>query len=406
MSRRSGSERAGPPASLYVHVPFCEHRCHYCDFSVTCRRRPPVESWLAAVSADLRLWFEARGWSRGARLETIYVGGGTPSLLGPGAFTKLAALLRRWFRWDAAQIEWTAEANPRSLTADVLGDWAHAGVNRISIGVQAFDDDALRWLGRLHDAEEAASAIDRAKDAGFRNLNVDLMFGLPDDVGRDWVGEIERLRELDVPHVSLYGLTAETRTPLGRRMELGRVRLATEDRYGGEYLEARDLLVDAGYGHYEISNLARPGAESRHNWQYWDRSPYLGVGPSAHSFLPPLRVWNVYRWDAYRKAATSGGELRAGSELVVGEAERLERLWLGLRTRKGVARADPTWRPLLRNAAGVLEAWEGQGWLEWGTRMVLTAEGWLRIDALVAELARRLPAVEAPVAASADVERT
>lgn len=395
-----------PPRSLYVHAPFCEHRCHYCDFSVTRRRRPPVGEWLESIEADFERWFGDRGWSPGAPLETIFVGGGTPSLLGRSAMTDMSAVFGRWFSWDRRGIEWTVEANPRSLTEAVLADWAAAGVSRISIGVQAFDDEALHWLGRLHDAREAEASVRRAREAGFENLNVDMLFGLPEEIRRDWPRELGRVSDLGVPHVSLYGLAAEKRTPLGRWMELGRVRLAGEELYEKDYLTAAGLLSRAGYGHYEVSNLALPGLESRHNWQYWDRSPYLGVGPSAHSFLPPFRVWNVFRWDAYRRAVELGAGLREGAERVTGERERLERLWLGLRTRKGIAAEDPSWRGLSADVGRILDSWEREGWLRRGVRVVLTPMGWLRLDALVAEFARRLPDIEDPADGVADVEKT
>ncbi|MFQ5889053.1 MAG: radical SAM family heme chaperone HemW [Gemmatimonadota bacterium] len=389
-----GANLAGAPEplSLYVHFPFCLRRCHYCDFSVARSTRPPVAEWLTCLEADVRDWFARTGWRVPLPLESLFVGGGTPSLLGGEGMEELARLLRRWFDWEEAEVEWTAEANPSSLSRETCERWRAAGVNRVSVGVQSFDERALRWLGRLHDAAEAERALRRATRAGFENVNLDLIFGLPAEVDRDWQAEVTRAIELGVSHVSAYGLSAEPRTPLGRRVELRRVRLAGEEAYAREYLALAAALTRAGFEHYEVSNFALPGHESAHNWHYWDGSPYLGLGPSAHTFLPPVRVWNVYRWDAYRRAASDGAPLREGVERLDPAAAALERVWLGLRTRVGLARHDPVWRGLKGGGEGGVGVWEAAGWAaRENGRVRLTAPGWLRMDELVATLAARLP---------------
>lgn len=371
------------PRSLYVHVPFCIRRCHYCDFSVAASGQPPIDAYLDALAEDLEDWFRERRWPTPVALDTLFVGGGTPSLLGGSGMRRLAALLRTRFSWDAATVEWTAEANPGSLTDEVCRAWRDLGVNRLSIGVQSFQDGPLEWLGRMHDADGAGRAVDRARAAGFTNLNIDLIFGLPPSVPRDWRHDVRRALSLGVTHVSAYGLTAEPRTPLGRRVELGRVRMPSEERYEREYLEVSDRLREAGFRHYEVSNFARPDHASRHNWHYWDGSEYLGLGPSAHSYLEGERIWNVYRWDRYRKAASSGGDLRAGRERPDAVQRRLERIWLGLRTDRGISleEAGPV-------APSRLDAWRRAGWTAPSeSRIRLTPEGWLRLDALASEVA-------------------
>lgn len=393
------------PRSLYVHVPFCRHRCGYCAFSVARAASPPVADWLAAVRRDLDAWFEAAGWTDRVELDTIYVGGGTPSLLGGAGMERLAGLLAQRFRWDPASVEWTAEANPTSLRPDLVGRWRDLGVNRLSLGVQSLDDAVLAWLGREHDADGARRAVERARAAGFETLNVDLLFGLPEEVPRSWRREVEEARDLGAGHLSLYGLTAEPRTPLGRRVELGRTAMPGDTRYASEYLVAADLLSDAGYVHYEVSNFARPGHECLHNWCYWDGSAYLGLGPSAHSFLPPYRIWNVFRWDAYRRAVSSvaateavptgtgegAASLREGWEEVRGPRARLERLWLGLRTHRGLSPGDAAWGAPA-GAGDRLARWMREDWVRdvdgpEGRRIRLTPTGWLRMDELVAQLA-------------------
>ncbi|MDT8435224.1 MAG: radical SAM family heme chaperone HemW [Gemmatimonadota bacterium] len=380
------------PLALYVHVPFCVRRCHYCDFAVSRSAKPPIGAWLACLSEDIRQWEEETGAPSGRPLDTIFVGGGTPSLLGERGMEGLAALLSDRFRWSASDVEWTVEANPGSLGVGALRAWRDLGVTRVSIGVQSFDDAALRWLGRLHDADGAVAAIRRVREAGFADVSIDLLFGLPEGVRTSWERDVDRALELDVPHLSLYGLTAEPRTPLGRLVGLGRVALADEDRYGREYLVAASRLAGAGYRHYEVSNFGRPGRECRHNWHYWLDSDYLGLGPSAHARLGRERVWNVRDWAAYRRTAQRGGCLREGRERLDPAAERLERIWLGLRTARGLEIGTPGG---VDPPGVLLERWRRAGWARVdGDRLRLTPEGWLRLDALATELDGLAPELE------------
>lgn len=380
-----------PPASLYVHFPFCVQRCHYCDFSVDAVRRAPVDEWLSAIVVDLGQWFDAAGWTAPIRLDTIFLGGGTPSLLDGRGIESVAGVLCTWFAWDET-VEWTVEANPSSLSREGCERWKAVGVNRLSIGVQSFDDAALRWLGRLHDAEEALSALRRARRSGFHNISIDLMFGLPAAIERDWLREVRVASEQGVTHVSAYGLSAEPGTPLGRSVRTGETTMADDQRYGREYLTAANLLASAGLEPYEVSNFARPGYECRHNWHYWDGSPYLGIGPSAHSFLGRTRIWNVRAWQAYRKRSSEGGSLREGGERLSAEEARAERVWLGLRTRRGLPLDDPVWSAE-DGLGSTAEEWIGEGWgCRQGDRLILTPCGWLRLDALAASLLAQAPA--------------
>jgi len=370
----------GPPRSLYVHVPFCRQRCHYCDYSVSRTDTAPTDVWLEALRRELISWFDSSGWNRPVELDTLFVGGGTPSLLGASGMERLAQVLEPWFVRTGAT-EWTAEANPESVSASLCAAWREAGVTRLSLGVQSFDDGVLAWLGRLHDADGARAAIRAAGEAGLDDLNIDLIFGLPEDVGRDWARDVDEATALEVTHISAYGLTAELRTPLGQRVEQGRVSMPGQQRYADEYRFVARELVNRGFVHYEVSNFARPDYECRHNWQYWNGGAYLGIGPSAHSYLPPYRVWNEFRWDAYRRAVRAGLSARSGLECVEGEERELERTWLSLRTREGLSAGDPAW-----TGAGesLLAGWMEAGWLERdGDRIHATVEGWLRLDELV-----------------------
>src|SRR5687768_1800730 len=217
------------PRHLYVHVPFCVRRCGYCDFAVTALQEPPVAAWLSCIEAELAQRTREHGWAEPLRLDTIYLGGGTPSLLGAGAVAQLAEVIGRYATWDDHVVEWTAEANPESFTAELAADWVAHGIHRVSFGAQAFHEPSLRWMGRLHGVDGPGRAVALARSAGLENISVDVIFGLPSHLGRNWSADLDRLLELEPAHVSLYGLTAEPATPLGRRVAEGKEVLA-EDR--------------------------------------------------------------------------------------------------------------------------------------------------------------------------------
>ncbi len=366
---------------LYVHVPFCLRRCSYCDFAVQPTRRPPNEVWLQAVTDELRLARDLEGWPSQLRLSTVYVGGGTPSLLDPGALAKLRAQLEQMGSIQA-DVEWTVEANPESFTLELARDWRAAGVNRISLGVQSFHAPALRWMGRLHGARGARAAMSTAREAGFDNVSVDLIFGLPDRLKREWTKDLEQAMQLEPDHISLYGLTAEPGAALGRWVREGRATMPPEETYADEYLRAAEVLAAAGFEHYEVSNFARPGRESRHNRAYWTGSAYLGLGPGAHSYQPPHRFWNVRDWGIYQQRIAAGQLARDARETVTGPDQLLERLWLGLRTREGADLPERT-----ESLEGMLRQWQAAGWarLE-NARVRLTPAGWLLLDKLAVEL--------------------
>ena len=381
-----GGSGMGDVAVVYVHAPFCQRRCFYCDFAVDVRREGDLEAWTAAVGGELAL-LNAAGIRLAPRLETLFVGGGTPSLLGPGAMDALAGLLGSE-RLSDPDLEWTAEANPESLTRELAAVWRNAGLNRLSLGVQSFQEPVLRWMGRLHGAGGARAAVEAARGAGVENVSLDLIFGLPESLGRDWAADLAAAAALEVPHVSLYGLTAEAGTPLGRRVAEGRIRMPEDDRYREEYLLAHRVLTSRGYVHYEVSNFALPGFESRHNRRYWDGSPYLGLGNSAHSFLPPVRRWNLRGWTDYLDCVQEGRLPEDDREEVAGSASVLESVWLGLRTREGIP--DSWLSPPA--SLHLIDRWRSQGWAaEEEGRLRLTAEGWLLLDELAVELARLLP---------------
>jgi putative oxygen-independent coproporphyrinogen III oxidase len=364
------------PRHLYVHVPFCARRCVYCDFSIAVRRDVPVDEYVSALARELEIRFaNAERWE----LETLYLGGGTPSRLGAAGVSRLLETLRK--RVDlSANAEVTLEANPDDVTPEAARAWRESGVNRLSIGAQSFDDAVLSWMHRTHDVAQIVRAVDVARRAAIDDLSVDLIFSLPDAVQRSWPGDLQRALALEPTHVSLYGLTIEPHTPLGRWRQRGALEESPEERYEAEFLMAHETLGESGFEHYEVSNFARPGRRARHNSSYWKRVPYAGIGPSSHGFDGTERRWNEPAYAEWRRKLADGSDPLAGNEVLSAEDEAAERVYLGLRTSEGLA--------LTADDFARVSLWIDQGWatLGDGNRAVLTPDGWLRLDALAADL--------------------
>ena len=365
---------------LYIHVPFCVRRCSYCDFAIAVRKRIPAREYVEAVHRELQsLRSVPPAPTSPDALDTVYLGGGTPSLLGTDA---LAALLAGVPAGPGASPdrEVTLEANPEDVTPEAAAAWRRAGVNRVSLGAQSFDDRVLQWMHRTHDAARIGEAVRALRGAGVDNISLDLIFALPEELRRDWGRDLDRACALGPEHLSLYGLTVEPRTPLARWISRGATRPAGDERYAADYLTAHERLARDGYVFYEVSNAARAGARSRHNSAYWSGRPYLGVGPAAHSFDGRVRRWNHGAWETYRRAVVEGRAAVEAEEVLTAEQQGTERAYLALRTVEGLALTAPD----LQAPLGV---WVKQGWaVVRGDRLTLTPEGWLRLDALVADL--------------------
>lgn len=370
---------------LYLHVPFCTRRCSYCDFSIAIRRVVPVAEFVAAIRNELVL--RAEHVDRPV-LDTLYLGGGTPSRLGGDGVRALLNTVRE-FVTLAEDAEVTLEANPEDIDAGAIAEWRAAGVNRLSIGVQTFNDRALKWMHRVHDAEGAVRAIATARNGGIDAFSLDLIFALPEVLERDWTDDLSRLTALEPQHISLYGLTVEDGTPLGRWRARGEVVEAPEERYEREFLEAHDRLVRAGFEHYEVSNFSLPGHRARHNSAYWRGVPYLALGPSAHGYDGASRHWNVSGYEAWKTTLANGQLPVGGAELLTDENRVAETVYLGLRTSDGLAVSEQELEASFR--------WEQAAWVErvdhkQTLRIRCTPHGWLRLDALAADLtARRSP---------------
>lgn len=363
---------------LYTHVPFCARRCSYCDFAIAVRRDAPSQAFVEAIEREWAGWQSHSAWTGSPDLDTIYFGGGTPSRLDPSAITRLLRTFLR-DRPLAFAAEITLEANPDDVDASRAAAWRAAGVNRISLGAQSFEPAVLAWMHRTHDAGQIGAAVGTLRSAGFANISLDLIYAIPRVLSRDWAGDLDRAIALEPDHLSLYGLTVEPHTPLGKWTARGESLPAPDDRAAEEYLMAHDRLGAAGFEHYEVSNAGRPGFRARHNSACWRRAPFIGLGPSAHSGFGSERAWNVRDWEEYRRRGADGLLVRDESEVLTGDQVQLEEMYLGLRTSDGV--------PEDRLAPSVASLWTAAGWAKsLRGRLVLTPEGWLRLDALVASL--------------------
>ena len=362
------------PRHLYLHVPFCTRRCAYCDFAIAVRRFVPVDDFVRGIAGELALRIPGAP----PELDTLYLGGGTPSRLGAEGIARLLDVLRERVEL-APGAEVTMEANPEDVTERRVAAWRAAGINRLSIGAQSFDQRVLDWMHRTHDVNAIECAVRTAREGGITNLSIDLIFSVPAELQRDWLRDIDSALSLDPQHLSLYGLTVEPGTPLARWRARGEAREAPEESFEQEFLAAHNRLAAAGYEHYEVSNYARPGERSRHNSAYWARVPYLGLGPSAHSFDGSTRWWNVAAYAEWQRTMDLAGDPVAGREVLTEEQSEAERTYLGLRTTHGMELAP--------GSLQLAQRWVGEGWASIDDgRLRLTPLGWLRLDALAAAL--------------------
>ena len=339
--------------ALYVHIPFCETKCPYCDFNTYAGIEHMMPAYVEALAVEIERWGDMLG--RPA-MTTLFMGGGTPSYLPAHDLEAVLSAVRRAFE-VTPDAEATMEANPGDLLGDAPVSLAQLGFNRLSVGVQSLDDGLLRLLGRRHTAQDVADAFRAVRRAGFDNVNLDLMYGLPLQSMAQWRDTLDGALALGPEHLSLYCLTLEEGTPMEQQVRLGEIPEPDADLAADMYLHAEELLEREGYRHYEISNWARPGLESRHNLTYWRNGPYLGVGPGAHSYLGRWRFHNLLSPREYvRRMAgqgSTGGAPAALSEeairqiAVVGGVGRVddalemaETMMMGLRLDEGVELAS------------------------------------------------------------------
>jgi len=317
-------------AGIYLHIPFCKKACHYCDFHFSTSLQYKDEL-LNAMHTEIAM---QQQYLQGQTIQTIYFGGGTPSLIGALEIQKLIDKITS-HHTVSADAEITLEANPDDLDATSVKGLKHTGINRFSIGVQSFFEEDLIWMNRAHNAMEADSAVKRVQDAGFENITLDLIYGYPLLSNEKWQSNIQKAIHLDIPHVSAYGMTVEPRTALAAFISKGKQQSMNESQSAEQYLTLIEMLETGGFEHYETSNFAKPGCYSRHNTNYWKGVSYLGIGPSAHSFNGASRQWNIANNAKYISGILKGN-IPAEHEILSQKNRINEYIMTSLRTAWGM----------------------------------------------------------------------
>ncbi|OKO91284.1 radical SAM family heme chaperone HemW [Geobacillus proteiniphilus] len=321
--------------SAYFHIPFCAHICHYCDFNKVFAAGQPIDDYLRAMDKEMA-WTAAEF---GSQLKTLFIGGGTPTVLGPAQLGRLLESIRRHFQFDPQTAEFTVEANPDGLTKEKLAILRDAGVNRLSLGVQTFDDQLLQTIGRTHRRGDVIRAVALAREVGFQNISIDLMYGLPGQTLEQFTADLEAAFSLHVPHLSAYSLILEPKTIFYNEWRKGRLRLPGEEAEAAMYEAAMEQTAACGYWQYEISNYALSGFESRHNLTYWNNEEYYGIGAGAHSYIDGVRRANIGPIRHYISAIERGEWPHRDVHRLTAREQMEEEMFLGLRKTEGVSKA-------------------------------------------------------------------
>ena len=366
-------------AGIYIHIPFCKTRCIYCDFYSTTRSELKLQ-YIHALYTELKT---RKGYLKEEPIETIYFGGGTPSQLAHEDFEQIFRTIKEVYGTEHAE-EITLEANPDDLTENYLDGLREAGIDRLSIGIQSFDDGCLKLMNRRHTAAQAIGAVRAAQRAGFGNITADLIFGIPGFGGDSLKRSLDGVLSLGVQHISAYHLTIEPDTAFGRRAARGEFRAVDEEVSEEEFLTVHDTLTAAGFEHYEVSNYALPGFRARHNASYWHGTKYLGIGPAAHSFDGEERHWNASSVEKYIAGTP------AGKEVLTRRDRFNEYVMTALRTAEGIDLEEAAARFGAKRLARMQE--EAAPFLRSGTlrivrgRMALPPEKFLVSDAVIGAL--------------------
>lgn len=319
-------------AGIYVHIPFCRKRCTYCDFHFSTTFSRYRDDLISAIIREVEL----RKNEIIEPVETIYFGGGTPSVLSEKEIKKLVGVVNNSFE-ISKQVEFTFEVNPEDVTRENAQIWKQAGINRISIGIQSFKESDLKWMNRAHELHQSFEAVDILKKNGFSNISADLIYGLPELNLKEWEQHLQQVIDLDVQHISAYCLTVEKQTALNHFVRTGKLKTPSEELQSDQFNLMLRFLSKKGFNQYEISNFSKPGFDSKHNTSYWLNKPYLGVGPSAHSFEGNKRRWNVSNNTKYYKSVGKNSDWF--EEEILSETDQWNELFLtGLRTCWGVSK--------------------------------------------------------------------
>lgn len=375
---------------IYIHVPFCSRKCSYCDF-YSVEQLDMIESWVQSLKIEIAHRRVQQG-ALSAPARSVFFGGGTPSLLTPLQLASIAVSVREHFD-VAADAEWTMECNPGTVSLSSLTEYRNAGINRLSFGVQSLNATELVFLDRIHSSHQALDAMSLARDAGFTNVNVDIMFALPGQSVESLRNTLDVMLATQPEHISAYALIFEPGTPLYARMQKGLVSPAPADVDAGMYSMIIDRLRSAGYEQYEVSNFARQGFRCQHNLLYWHAGEYVAFGPGAHGYSKGRRYFNHRSLRAWTEAIKQGLLPEAGSETPTARQLMEEYAFLHLR-------ADGMDLDVLRNNFGVhvadsltdlIQTWQGAGFVSCdGTVVTLTAAGYALCDELTVQLLRRL----------------
>jgi oxygen-independent coproporphyrinogen-3 oxidase len=318
--------------SLYIHIPYCAGKCQYCGFYSTPYEPRSADDFVSALQREAELRYKNFG---DKRFGALYIGGGTPTVLSREQLGRLFGIVGKYFRFEENG-EITIEANPNTVTEGGLSFLLELGVNRLSLGIQSFSDTALRTLGRAHSAGQAVDAFRRARSAGFKNIGIDLIFGIPAQTGEEWRETVDAAIALKPDHISAYGLSIDHGSQFMARAKAGKLALLPDEIVAEMYEHAVRKLSSAGYLRYEISNFSLPGFECRHNRNYWERGEYLGLGPGASSFLAGKRQDNIADTAEYTRRLSQGLPATEAEEVVGADSAARETILLGLRTGQGV----------------------------------------------------------------------
>jgi oxygen-independent coproporphyrinogen-3 oxidase len=316
-------------AGIYIHIPFCKKACHYCNFhfSTSLQNAPEL---LKAIEKEI----EIRSGEMNEEIKTIYFGGGTPSLIDNNAIANILTQIKKYFTINT-NAEITLEANPDDISIEKAKSWKDLGINRFSLGIQSFEDNYLQWMNRAHSASQSFEAIEIIRETGFENFSIDLIYGTPGQTTEGWTKDLQTAIDLKIPHLSCYALTVEEKTALHHLIEKGEKENVNPEEQAERFELLMKLTSDAGYCHYEISNFALPGYESKHNSAYWEGVPYMGIGPSAHSYDGIKRKWNIANNISYTKAILDNSPLF--EEEILSKNDRFnEYCMTALRRSKGI----------------------------------------------------------------------
>ncbi|MDC0231364.1 radical SAM family heme chaperone HemW [Aureispira] len=369
-------------AGIYIHIPFCKQACHYCNFHFSTSLKSK-DDLLLTIHRELK---QRQGYLQGQSIETVYFGGGTPSLLSAREINEIWEIITKHYHLKE-NLEVTLEANPDDLDIDYLNELRTTPVNRLSIGIQSFFDSDLLFMNRAHNANHARSCIQAAKDTGFNNITIDLIYGTPTTSHSDWIKNLQTAFDFDIPHISCYALTVEPQTALAHFIKKGKIKNLDEIHSAEQFEILLEQIENHGYEQYEISNFCKPSKYAIHNTNYWKGKHYLGIGPAAHSFNGHSRQWNIAHNSKYIKAIQTGNTYWE-TEVLTCENQYNEYIMTSLRTKWGVnANQLMQWGDLnSKSFLKLAETYINDGLMELrDTNYVLNSKGKLLADTIISD---------------------